>query len=106
MELSLRLGHSDGALMRRRSVDTIEDAERLREAYGPPSERSLKKQLSRLDKHCRNFIARSPFLVIATSDPSGRCDASPKGDAPGFVQVLDDEPLLIPARLGNNRIVT
>jgi PPOX class probable FMN-dependent enzyme len=84
----------------------IENAERLREAYGPPSDRSLKKQLSRLDKHCRDFIVRSPFLVIASSDPSGRCDASPKGDAPGFVQVLDDETLLIPDRLGNNRVDT
>ena len=87
-------------------MDTIEDPERLREVYGAPSERSLKKQLSRFDKHCRAFIARSPFLVIASSDPSGRCDASPKGDAPGFVEVLDDETLLIPDRLGNNRVDT
>ena len=87
-------------------MDTIENAERLREIYGAPSERAVKKQLSRLDRHCRAFIARSPFLVIATSDPSGRCDASPKGDAPGFVQVVDDETLLIPDRLGNNRVDT
>ena len=63
-------------------MDTIEQVEQLREGYGAPSERSVKKQLSRLDKHCRDFIARSPFLVIASADPSGRCDASPKGDAP------------------------
>ena len=87
-------------------MDVIENPERLRELYGAPSERSLKKQLTRFDKHCRAFIARSPFLVIASSDPSGRCDASPKGDAPGFVQVLDDETLLIPDRLGNNRVDT
>lgn len=87
-------------------MDTIENVEHLRESYGAPSERSLKKQLNRLDKHCRDFIARSPFLVIASADPSGRCDASPKGDAPGFVQVIDDTTLLIPDRLGNNRIDT
>ena len=87
-------------------MDTIEDVEQLRESYGAPSERALKKQLSRIDKHCRDFIARSPFLVIASADPSGRCDASPKGDAPGFVQVIDDTTLLIPDRLGNNRIDT
>ena len=87
-------------------MDTIENTERLRETYGPPSERSLKKQLSRFDKHCRDFIARQPFLVIASADPSGRCDASPKGDAPGFVEVLDDATLLIPDRLGNNRVDT
>jgi PPOX class probable FMN-dependent enzyme len=87
-------------------VEFIEDPARLREVYGAPSERAVKKQLTRFDKHCRAFIARSPFLVIASSDPSGRCDASPKGDAPGFVEVLDDETLLIPDRLGNNRVDT
>jgi uncharacterized protein len=87
-------------------MDAIEKVEQLRESYGAPNERAVKKQLSRLDKHCRDFIARSPFLVIASADPSGRCDASPKGDAPGFVQVIDDSTLLIPDRLGNNRIDT
>jgi uncharacterized protein len=107
MELSPRLVHSGaGYLRRRRRVDTIENPDRLRELYGAPSERAVKKQQSRFDRHCRDFIARSPFLVIASSDPSGRCDASPKGDAPGFVQVVDDQNLLIPDRLGNNRIDT
>ena len=87
-------------------MDVVEDIETLREIYGPPNDRSLKKQLSRFDRHCRAFIARSPFLVIASSDPLGRCDASPKGDAPGFVKVIDDETLLIPDRLGNNRVDT
>ena len=62
--------------------------------------------MNRLDKHCRDFIARSPFVVIASADPAGRCDASPKGDAPGFVHVIDDATLLIPDRLGNNRVDT
>jgi len=87
-------------------MDVVEDLEELREIYGPPNDRSVKKQLSRFGKYCRAFIARSPFLVIASSDQSGRCDASAKGDAPGFVQVLDDETLLIPDRLGNNRVDT
>ena len=87
-------------------MDVVEDLEELREIYGPPSDRSVKKQLSRFDQHCRAFIARSPFLVIASSDPSGRCDASPKGDAPGFVRVVDDQMLLIPDQLGNNRVDT
>src|SRR5437660_5170925 len=88
------------------SMDVVEDLEELRAIYGPPSDRSVKKQLQRLEKHSRAFIALSPFLVIASADPSGRVDASPKGDAPGFVQVLDDETLLIPDRLGNNRVDT
>ena len=87
-------------------MEFLDDHDELHALYGPPSERAVKKQLTRFDKHCRTFIARSPFLVIASSDPSGRCDASPKGDAPGFVQVLDEETLLIPDRLGNNRVDT
>ncbi|HUC10632.1 MAG TPA: pyridoxamine 5'-phosphate oxidase family protein [Stellaceae bacterium] len=87
-------------------MDTIENPQQLRQLYGEPGERAVKKQLTRFDRHCRNFIALSPFLVIASSDPSGRCDASPKGDAPGFVQVVDDTTLLIPDRLGNNRVDT
>jgi uncharacterized protein len=105
LELAAGVVHSDAALTEA-IVDIIEDPRQLREVYGAPSERSLKKQLSRFDQHCRAFIARSPFLVIASSDPSGHCDASPKGDTPGFVQVLDDETLLIPDRLGNNRVDT
>lgn len=87
-------------------MDTIENPQQLRDIYGEPMERAVKKQLTRLDRHCRNFIALSPFLVIASSDPAGRCDASPKGDMPGFVRVVDDTTLLIPDRLGNNRVDT
>ena len=87
-------------------MDIIEDIGEIREIYGHPMERVIKKELPRLEKHSRAFIALSPFLVIASADPEGRVDASPKGDAPGFVHVLDDERLLIPDRLGNNRIDT
>jgi uncharacterized protein len=87
-------------------VDIIEDIGEIREIYGEPMERSVKKQLPRLEKHSRAFIALSPFVVIASADAGGRVDASPKGDAPGFVRVIDDETLLIPDRLGNNRIDT
>jgi PPOX class probable FMN-dependent enzyme len=85
-------------------VSIIEDISEIREIYGYPMERTIKKQLPRLEKHSRAFIAMSPFIVMATCDAEGRCDASPKGDGPGFVHVLDDETLLIPDRLGNNRV--
>jgi hypothetical protein len=85
-------------------VSIIEDIREIREIYGHPMERTVKKQLPRLEKHSRAFIAMSPFIVMATCDAEGHCDASPKGDAPGFVTVLDDETLLIPDRLGNNRV--
>ncbi len=87
-------------------MEIIETFDRIREIYGAPTERAVKKQLPRLEKHSRAFIALSPIVVIASADPNGRCDASPKGDAPGFVRVLDDETLLIPDRLGNNRADT
>ena len=62
--------------------------------------------MNRLDEHCRNFIALSPFLVLASSDGEGGSDASPRGDAPGFVRVLDDTSLLLPDRPGNRRMDT
>lgn len=76
----------------------------LREIVGVPAERSLKKERTAIDAHCRAFIAHSPFLLMATSGVDGRCDVSPKGDAPGFVQVLDDRRLVIPDRPGNKRL--
>ncbi|HEY1798272.1 MAG TPA: pyridoxamine 5'-phosphate oxidase family protein [Stellaceae bacterium] len=85
-------------------MSIVEDIRELREIYGEPSERVIKKQLPRLEQHSRAFIAMSPFIVMATCDAEGRCDASPKGDAPGFVTVVDDDTLLIPDRLGNNRV--
>lgn len=85
-------------------MSIIEDIREVKQIYGEPSERAVKKQLPRLEKHSRAFIALSPFVVLSTCDAEGRCDASPKGDAPGFVTVLDDETLLIPDRLGNNRV--
>ncbi|MDE0130964.1 MAG: pyridoxamine 5'-phosphate oxidase family protein [Candidatus Tectomicrobia bacterium] len=76
----------------------------LRTIYREPNERAALKVLDRLDTHCRNFIALSPFLVLSSSSAQGRPDASPRGDPPGFVAVLDDRTLLIPDRPGNNQI--
>src|SRR5262245_16206172 len=77
---------------------------RLREVLGHPGERAVGKEQHRLDKHCRAFIAQSPFLILGTANTSGQCDVSPKGDEPGFVKVLDETHLAIPDRLGNNRL--
>ncbi len=84
--------------------DVVTTAEELRAIFGAPHERAVKKDRGRLDRHTREFIARSPFLLMATAGAAGRCDVSPKGDAPGFVLVLDDSHLVIPDRIGNNRI--
>jgi PPOX class probable FMN-dependent enzyme len=86
--------------------DMITSEKQLREVMGYPVQRVVDKTLSALDEHCRAFIARSPFLLIASADASGNVDVSPKGDPPGFVQVLDDKTLAIPDRPGNRRADT
>lgn len=86
--------------------DVITKEAELREIFGWPSERALNKQIDRLDHHCRAIIAKSPFLLLGTSDATGRCDVSPKGDYPGFVRVLDDRTVAIPDLPGNNRLDT
>ena len=75
----------------------------LRARYRAPTELAIKKQLDHLDHNCRRFIALSPFLCLATAGEKGT-DNSPRGDAPGFVEVVDDRTLLIPDRPGNNRL--
>lgn len=85
---------------------TIEDADALRAHYGPPLEVAVALNKTRLDKYHRAFIALSPFVCISASDASGQPTISPKGDAPGFVQVLDDNTLMIPDRPGNKQIIT
>lgn len=81
----------------------IRTREDLRRLYREPAERVVRKELDRLDVHCRSFIAAAPFLVLATGG-SGGIDVSPRGDAPGFVEVVDERTLLIPDRPGNNRL--
>jgi uncharacterized protein len=85
-------------------MSTIDSVDALRALYGQPGERAVAKEQARLDAPTRAFIACSPFLVMGTASADGRCDVSPKGDAPGFVHVLDDQHLAIPDRLGNNRL--
>lgn len=88
------------------SRDEVETEEDLRGKYGQVSPLAAKKSLPRIDPHIRRFIGLSPFCCIATSRPDGGADNSPRGDAPGFVTVVDDRTLLIPDRPGNNRLDT
>jgi PPOX class probable FMN-dependent enzyme len=86
---------------------TIRDEGELRALMGDPiAPPVVEKTLSRLDRHCIAFIERAPFVLISSADGDGRMDISPKGDAPGFVRVLDDQTLLIPDRPGNQRFDT
>ncbi|MBI2217802.1 MAG: pyridoxamine 5'-phosphate oxidase family protein [Candidatus Rokubacteria bacterium] len=84
--------------------DVVGSEQELRALIGSPSELAVKKQLAALDAHARAFIARSPFLLMATASGAGRCDVSPKGDGPGFVLVLDERHLVVPDRPGNRRL--
>ena len=90
------------------SPDLLSDAqitspEQLRALLGDVMPRAATKERPRLHERDREWIANSPFVVICTSDVDGNCDASPKGDPPGFVKVIDDTTLAIPERPGNRR---
>ena len=72
--------------------------------YRAPSQLVLDKEIDRVDAHCREFIARSPFATLATASADGWPDVSPRGGDPGFVHVLDEHRLALPDRQGNNRV--
>jgi len=82
------------------TVRTLDDLDRI---YAKPLPKVATKETDHITPPGRAFIAASPFLILATASEHG-LDCSPKGDAPGFVQLLDDRTLLIPDRPGNNRI--
>jgi len=84
----------------------IETVDQLRALYAHPKGLPLKKQLDCLETHSKHFLSLSPFLVISTSAPNGLQDASPRGEEPGFVDVLDVRNIVIPDRPGNNRMDT
>ena len=86
--------------------EVLSTVDQVEAVIGKPSPRVTAKVLSKLDQICRDFISRSPFVIVASYDSSGCVDVSPKGDPPGFVKVLDDRMLAIPERPGNMRADT
>jgi len=82
----------------------VVDEASLRRLFGDTHEIARLKCLAELDVHARAFVARSPFLCLSTQNGAGRPDVSPRGDPPGFVNVLDGATLAIPDRPGNNRL--
>ena len=84
-------------------ANTISDLAALEALFGQVAAASLKKEVSYLHPVYREWIAKSPFAVLATVGPAG-LDASPRGDPPGLVTVVDERTLLLPERRGNNRI--
>ncbi|MCA0175611.1 MAG: pyridoxamine 5'-phosphate oxidase family protein [Proteobacteria bacterium] len=85
-------------------MHTITSLDALEALYQPaPTEASTVKELDRLIPEYRRYIELSPFVALATNGPEG-LDCSPRGDAPGFVRVLDERTLALPDRKGNHRI--
>ena len=82
----------------------ITGAGELRDLLGTPSGRAVTKERTRLHAVDREWLAVSPFCIVATSDADGNCDSSPKGDPAGhLVHVLDDATVAIAERPGNKR---
>ena len=81
----------------------IETVDQLVDLLGEPLPRVRDKARPALHDLDRDWLAASPFCLVATSDEHGRCDVSPKGDPAGFVRVLDDTTIAIPERRGNKR---
>jgi PPOX class probable FMN-dependent enzyme len=83
------------------TAQVIQTEAQLRALIGEPAELTCAKISDRLNPMTRLFVERSPFVCVATSDPAGNCDLSPRGDPAGFVRILDDRTLLLPERPGN-----
>ena len=81
----------------------IRDVDTLLARYGKPVVAAVAKELPYIHPHYRRFIEAAPFVSVATSGPGG-LDNSPRGDAPGFVRVIDDRMVMLPDRRGNNRL--
>jgi PPOX class probable FMN-dependent enzyme len=77
------------------------DGTQLRALLGEPTELVKRKIADRLNPLTRQFVERSPFVVVATGRPDGGLDVSPRGDPAGFVRILDERTLLLPDRPGN-----
>jgi uncharacterized protein len=82
---------------------TITTLEQLSAIYGPVKEVPRAKEIPYLNEDYAAFVKASPFILLSTVGVEGT-DCSPKGDAPGFVQIIDRKTLAIPDRPGNNRI--
>jgi uncharacterized protein len=84
--------------------DPVRSEAELRALVPEPTFNAYRKQVDRLDEHCRALISHSPLVLVATSGPDGACDVSPRGGPPGFVGVLDESRLAIPEAPGNRRL--
>jgi len=82
-------------------MSVIKTTAQLRALIGEPNEQVPRKIHRSLNRQAIAFIQRAPMMFLSTTDASGQSTVSPKGDAPGFVRVVDAQRLLIPERKGN-----
>ncbi len=73
----------------------------LCERFGAADDLTVKHKLPYIDEAATRFLAQCPFVIVATADAQGRCDASPKGDPPGFIYIADERTVYLPDRPGN-----
>ena len=78
-----------------------QNATDLCERFGAPDDLTVKHKLPYIDEAASRFLAQCPFVIVATADAQGRCDASPKGDPPGFIHIADEHTVYLPDRPGN-----
>ena len=84
-------------------MDEITTETELAVILGEPTAAAAGKERTALDDVHRQWLAASPFCLVATSAADGSCEVSPKGDPPGFTLVLDDTTIALPERAGNRR---
>lgn len=87
-------------------MGVVNNLRQLRSIYNYSKGRAALKVINSLEKHSKNFINLSPFVVISSKGKNGRADVSPRGDSVGFVKIQDDKTIIIPDRSGNNRLDT
>jgi len=76
----------------------------LRMIYREARGGAVDKVIHELDHHCRDFLAKSPFMVLSTADANGTVDGSPKGGEPGFAREIDGGRVAWADSSGNNRL--
>lgn len=81
----------------------VTSPDELRDLLGEVHPRAATKDRARLHERDREWLAASPFCLVATASSDGTCDVSPKGDPPGFTLVVDDQTIALPERPGNRR---
>ena len=87
-------------------MGVVSNLRQLRSIYNYSKGRAALKVINSLEKHSKNFINLSPFVVISSKGKNGHADVSPRGDSVGFVKIQDDKTIIIPDRSGNNRLDT